>query len=207
MEGLVGEYRVRAAGADWKVLDIGDDQVRASRAHALHADIQIRPADVEADRFHSAPVKPFRRPRVAAPAVHEDVPALEIQQREYVPEERDQVEGEGRVPGIEGGAVTGAEEAWLVDLVLERDFGVLMMRARIRRGVARGTEGREGAAEIVGKRGHGVVEQGRLAIGVAKMVREQFRDSVLDRKPSSALTARQQPRLNAELQPAGFRSR
>ena len=133
-------------------------------------------ADIEANRFHSASVEPLRRPRVTAATVDEHLTALHVEQREDVAEEGDQVEGEGGVPRIERRAVPGPVEPGLVHFVFQRDFGVLVMGAGIRRRIAGRTEGRESTAKVVRQALCGIREQGSLAIRVAEMIREQLRN-------------------------------
>ncbi len=190
-----------------EVLDVADDQVRPERSDARDADLEVGAADVDADHVEAGPEQPFGRPRVAAPAVDDGLPARHVQHRRDRSEERDQVDREVRVPGIEGRAVARTEEHGIVDLALDADFRPLVVRPRIARGIARRREGREGGSQLRRRARERGVEQGSLADGVPQMIRQQLRNAAVDRIPASARAADEQARDEIHVAPAFGRGR
>ena len=118
--------------------------MRSKGTDPRHADLQIGAADVDADRVDAGSKEPFGRPRVSASAVDERLAARDAQHWRDRAEERDEVDREVGVPGIERGAVAGAEEHRIVDLVLDADFGLLVVGAGVARRVAGRRKGGKG---------------------------------------------------------------
>ena len=60
VKAFIAEDRVCGTAANRQVFDVGDDQMRAIHAHPLDANLEVRPADVHADRFNPRFVRTTR---------------------------------------------------------------------------------------------------------------------------------------------------